>query len=275
MHESTDQVLAEDEYLLHNSEDRTGRCTRTACRWPLIAMLLASNLVFALGWGATLLHLANGSEHRADAIVLHPPSGLNAAQVIAQMPELPKRPVQLHWYTAYSSPNDTETDILWNNISTAHGHIAVNHNTATAQDWLPSMPVPGSEDKGLYLLESYHQLHCLKIVRKLFFESQAGIPLSYPVQHVRHCFDAFRQFIMCHADNTPLYTLGKHTSGDGQWHMCNDWNALRDYATERSACFRDRSGKETLREQFGNCDDGLDGLLVDAPALDLSDVVPV
>jgi hypothetical protein len=50
-----------------------------------------------------------------------------------------------------------------------------------------------------------------------------------------------------------LYTLGRHTSGDGQWHMCKDWSAMREYATERSACFRDRVGNETLREQFGEC----------------------
>lgn len=66
---------------------------------------------------------------------------------------------------------------------------------------------------------------------------------------------------MCHADNTPLYTLGQHTSGDGQWHMCNDWGALRDYATGHTACFQDRVGNETLREQFGRCDGGEDGLL--------------
>lgn len=65
---------------------------------------------------------------------------------------------------------------------------------------------------------------------------------------------------MCHADNTPLYTLGEHTSGDGQVHMCKDWSALRDYATENSACFKDRTGTETLREQFGHCDGGIDGL---------------
>jgi hypothetical protein len=65
---------------------------------------------------------------------------------------------------------------------------------------------------------------------------------------------------MCHADNTPLYTLGDHTSGSGQVHMCNDWTALRDYATENSACFKDRVGDETASEQFGHCDDGTDGL---------------
>jgi hypothetical protein len=119
----------------------------------------------------------------------------------------------------------------------------------------------------------------------MLLQSIDNAPLSKPASHALHCFDYFRQvsrlqhhvptfaalefgltqssrsqFIMCHADNTPLYTLGDHTSGSGQVHMCNDWTALRDYATENSACFKDRVGNETTREQFGHCDDGTDGL---------------
>jgi hypothetical protein len=48
-----------------------------------------------------------------------------------------------------------------------------------------------------------------------------------------------RQYIMCKADNTPLYVFGDDTAGDEQYRKCNDWNALRDYATENSACYRD------------------------------------
>lgn len=245
------------------------RCRASESKWTIIAVLVALNLAFGLGWAATVLSVARNVSQQA---VQQPDT---ATTEIADMPMLPKRAVQFHWYTAYSSPNDTETDVLWNNINTAHGHIARDHAVAAQQKWLPSMSVPGNERKGLYLLEGYHQLHCLKIVRRSFFESQAGVALSYPVQHVRHCFDAFRQFIVCHADNTPLYTLGQHTSGDGQWHMCNDWSALREYATKESACFRDRAGNETLLEQFGNCDEGGDGLLIDTEALDLSSVMPV
>ncbi|EME83135.1 uncharacterized protein MYCFIDRAFT_46958 [Pseudocercospora fijiensis CIRAD86] len=178
----------------------------------------------------------------------------------ALVPDLPRKPVIFHWNTPYSSMNDTEGDFLWDAINTAHGHIAVDHAFAKNNHWPASMSLPDDSDKGLYLLESYHQLHCLKIVRRVFLESLEGKPLSWPVQHARHCFDYFRQFIMCHADITPLYTQGKHKSGDGQVHMCRDWSALRDYATEHSACFRDRVGQETLGQQFGHCDDGNDGL---------------
>lgn len=205
--------------------------------------------------------------------------------------------MQFHWNTPYSSPNDTEADPLWDAISPAHGHIAVDHNWAEQHNWRTSMSVPGTNgSKGLYLLESYHQLHCLvsipgqtppraghsltraqKIVRETLLQLARGATPRYPVQHARHCMDYFRQvlplvslvlssshpiyqFVMCHADNTPLYTIGDHTAGDGQTHVCKDWDALRNYATENSACFRDRVAFETLEEQFGHCDDGTDGL---------------
>jgi len=289
----------------------TRNATNTSSKSGLIiAMLLASNILLACGWAATVLqsarhHRSTGQQHHQSLVsgssttTLLPSHQQQQQQqqrqqkemeeeqeinnAIAIQPTLPSKPVQFHWYTGYSSPNRSVSDTLWDNINTAYGHVGLDHTLAAQQHWPYSMPIPGNETKGLYLLESYHQLHCLKIVRKLFFELQdqnqdgndqrKETKLSYPVQHARHCFDAFRQFIMCHADNTPLYTLGRHTSGDGQWHMCKDWSALRRYAHEKSACFRDRTGNETLREQFGHCgngDDDDDGLLLDPEVLDLT-----
>ena len=68
------------------------------------------------------------------------------------------------------------------------------------------------------------------------------------------------QSVMCNADNTPLYTFGDKTAGDGQLHHCRDWNELRDFATAHTACYRDSVGDIPLGEHFGYCDDGFDGL---------------
>lgn len=78
------------------------------------------------------------------------------------MPPLPKKAVQFSWYTPYNNvDNQTASNELWDKISSSHGLIAVDHQSAKEKQWLESMPVPGDEGKGLYLLESYHQLHCL------------------------------------------------------------------------------------------------------------------
>ena len=80
----------------------------------------------------------------------------------AIVPPLPKKAVRFSWYTPYNNvENQTASNELWDKISSSHGLIALDHQSAKEKQWLESMPVPGDEGKGLYLLESYHQLHCL------------------------------------------------------------------------------------------------------------------
>lgn len=84
------------------------------------------------------------------------------AEPPAIVPPLPKKAVQFSWYTPYNNvENQTASNELWDKISSSHGLIALDHQSAKEKQWLESMPVPGDEGKGLYLLESYHQLHCL------------------------------------------------------------------------------------------------------------------
>lgn len=69
------------------------------------------------------------------------------------------------------------------------------------------------------------------------------------------------QSVVCNADNTPLYTFGDKTAGNGQLHQCRDWSQLRDYATENTACYRDIIEDVPLGDHFGFCDDGDDGIV--------------
>ena len=57
--------------------------------------------------------------------------------------------------------------------------------------------------------------------------------------HEMHCFDAIRQYIMCNIDDTLLYTTGHRDAGVGQSKKCHDWDALRDWAEERTANYFD------------------------------------
>jgi len=67
--------------------------------------------------------------------------------------------------------------------------------------------------------------------------------------------------VVCNADNTPLYTFGDFTAGDGQLHQCRDWNELREYATKHTACYRDTVEEVPLGDHFGFCDTGDDGVI--------------
>lgn len=66
---------------------------------------------------------------------------------------------------------------------------------------------------------------------------------------------------MCNADDTPLYTFNRGIAGDGQSRKCRDWNLLRAWATEHTACYLDNEDKEG--GQFFHCDNGHDGLIVE------------
>jgi len=72
---------------------------------------------------------------------------------------------------------------------------------------------------------------------------------------------------MCNADDTPRYTGGVNQqasaeepiSGAGQMRLCKDWNKLREWATEHSACYKsinldDPEFPSTERYKF--CPDG-------------------
>lgn len=88
-----------------------------------------------------------------------------------------------------------------------------------------------------------------------------GTVAQWPMEHDMHCFDALRQHIMCMADDTLLYTAGHHDSGVNQTRMCSDWDALRRWATERTACYYDYEAPEG-ETRWGKCDGGKDGLPV-------------
>ena len=72
---------------------------------------------------------------------------------------------------------------------------------------------------------------------------------------------------MCWASDTLLYTTGHNDAGVNQTRLCRDWDALRDWATERTACYHDYEmqkdedpGKEGWGMRLGKCDGGNDGL---------------
>ncbi|KAF2162477.1 hypothetical protein M409DRAFT_27102 [Zasmidium cellare ATCC 36951] len=178
---------------------------------------------------------------------------------------LPTKFTRFNWWTEYSDKNFTETDALWDDINPAHGFIAVDREWATAQHWPKSMHLPSDSTKNVYLLEAYHLMHCITVIRKTFWQAVHHQDYTFNPPHAGHCIDMMRQYIICKADNTPLYTFGDDSAGDEQVRKCQSWDALRDFATENSACYRDTppdvdSNTFPLGAHFGYCDSGYDGV---------------
>lgn len=73
-----------------------------------------------------------------------------------------------------------------------------------------------------------------------------------------HCFDALRQYIMCNIDDTLLSTTGHRDLGHGNMKKCHDWDALRDWAEERTANYFDVEPEFGIRHNnFYHKGDGL------------------
>ncbi|KAF5511011.1 Cyclochlorotine biosynthesis protein O [Colletotrichum siamense] len=109
------------------------------------------------------------------------------------------------------------------------------------EDHLMHVP-PEVGDGYVGLLEVYHQLHCLNIVR-MYTWWQAGKYDEPPVglsndplknrMHVDHCLDALRIALMCWGDVTPLLVrLGGPAGARADFethHKCRDFNAIENW----------------------------------------------
>lgn len=59
------------------------------------------------------------------------------------------------------SENETEAAQAWDKIEAGHGLVAVDPEWATAHDWPPTMRHPKDSSKVVYVIEAYHEIHCL------------------------------------------------------------------------------------------------------------------
>ncbi|KAK2742663.1 hypothetical protein FQN55_007782 [Onygenales sp. PD_40] len=220
-----------------------------------------------------LLLLTNVTTFIALFLTKHLSSNIDAVDPVytpdswARIDTLPTKFTRINWWTEYSDKNFTETDAAWDAINPAHGFIAMDRQWAKERHWPDSMHLPSDDSKNVYLLEAYHLIHCVTIIRKTFWEAiHRADHYTFNPPHAGHCIDMMRQYIMCKADNHPLYIFGDDTAGDEQYRKCNSWESLRQFATDHSACYRDTPldvDPETfpLGAHFGYCDGGYDGLV--------------
>ncbi|KAH7082305.1 hypothetical protein FB567DRAFT_581692 [Paraphoma chrysanthemicola] len=127
-------------------------------------------------------------------------------------------------------------DNAWNAIIPDHGIVALDRAWAEERGLMRSMYLPSNPQKVMYVLEAYHQLHCLTTTRRAFFDLMNHRPLERDMHHYDHCFDAMLQTITCTPSTNLMFTFGHRDVNQTQKRQCRDWNALRDWATAHSAC---------------------------------------
>ena len=70
-------------------------------------------------------------------------------------------PIPIERSTPYSSHNLTEVRSLWEDISIDNGMVALPDSFVQEKGLPEAQRFPWDEDKGLYFLNGYHNLHCL------------------------------------------------------------------------------------------------------------------
>ncbi|KAL2818341.1 hypothetical protein BJX63DRAFT_384025 [Aspergillus granulosus] len=147
-----------------------------------------------------------------------------------------------HTYTEYSEVNQSVSDTAWQRFTT-NGFVAIPHRQAAEAGLPHAEDFPDDPSKGVYVLEGFHQLHCVIYLRETIQRLMGGENLDANkdhdrLVHINHCYDALRQSIQCRADDIPLYIpYRSKRTGDGQLRRCRDWNALTAWAKRHSACW--------------------------------------
>ncbi|KAI1813601.1 hypothetical protein GGS20DRAFT_472733 [Poronia punctata] len=181
-------------------------------------------------------------------------------------------PTEILAHTDYDSVNRTIQDAAWGQVEVEpwNGFVALEEEYAMTKNLPHSQRWPWDLSKGVYILSSSHELHCVHVLRELVNEDHDGIPESerkwhYP--HVMHCLNVLRDSVMCNADDTPLYIGRLHgnvhekspRAGTGTVKMCRDWDRLLTWSRENSACYRpvgwEKEGFSEI-ERYKHCPDG-------------------
>ncbi|MCJ1308626.1 hypothetical protein MMC25_002279 [Agyrium rufum] len=127
------------------------------------------------------------------------------------------------------------------------GIIALDDSYAKSMGLPRSQRFPWDKSKGIYVLNAYHNLHCVKTIRDSIDQYRTSQPQSVAYSHVQHCLLVLRSEIMCNADDTPRYSgyQPEQSSGLGQVRMCRSWDALEAWAKhpDRSGCWKHVPGE--------------------------------
>jgi len=140
----------------------------------------------------------------------------------------------------YFDEDEAVSDEAWESMNIDAGAVALTDEYVSKMGLPTSQRFPWDDTKGIYNLNAYHSLHCLKMLRTSLRESQQGREQSTPFEHQLHCVDALRQEVICNADDTPRYTGFQplKSSGLGQFRQCRNWKDLEAWAAENTACWR-------------------------------------
>jgi len=150
--------------------------------------------------------------------------------------------LQVEWQqkSIYTDTNLTARDHVWDEINHDIGIVAVPKTWVVEKGLPMGSTFPWNESKALYVINAYHQLHCLKLIYRTFMDYREGRPPHETQHHIIHCLDQIYADIRCTADDTLRVTAPNRfsTTAVGQVRSCRNWDALEQWARDNAGCFR-------------------------------------
>ncbi|KAF2186000.1 hypothetical protein K469DRAFT_726441 [Zopfia rhizophila CBS 207.26] len=136
--------------------------------------------------------------------------------------------------TAYMLPPSDEVDAAWDALYNFNMQVIPASSAKKLQN--ETSAIPGDEDHHIVMLDVFHQLHCLNMIRKaLAPDYYHGWKINY--EHSIHCIDSLRQSLMCSVDITPIPFMWHEELGMLQHegrilHTCRDFELVRQWALD-------------------------------------------
>ncbi|KAI9703049.1 MAG: hypothetical protein M1820_006040 [Bogoriella megaspora] len=163
---------------------------------------------------------------------------------VSEYAQVPVKHIAWEFNSLYGSAgadeaSEKEADRMWE-AYTASGVIALEKSQAEAWQLPAAQDFPWNKDYSLYVISGMRNLHCLKRMRRSVVLAHRNEPQMDDYDQLLHCFDMVRQDILCHADDTPMYTSDINSQldgGEGQTRFCRDWGILEQWYQDNTACF--------------------------------------
>ncbi|KAK5172793.1 uncharacterized protein LTR77_002913 [Saxophila tyrrhenica] len=207
--------------------------------WSLQWLRLASEIVLvALVFLLSLKIMMDGSTPRAG----RPPGPNDPKQDLGYSDKVFMNESKYANEGAFLSEDKLkETLASWVPLSSkGRGYVEIPKDERDTLDGPPYLmnPLMRPNKKEIYMVSGFHQLHCLSTIMASYARLRFGKDESEMGFHIAHCFDYLREGILCAGDatlegnNTAKYPGVKIPWGTS--HRCANWDALREWADERT-----------------------------------------
>jgi len=142
--------------------------------------------------------------------------------------------------------NETARDELWEAINVDRSAVVLDQEEAESWGLEATDIFAWDSSKRVYLVNGYHQLHCLKSLYFAVTDDYKDNPRSQNYEHLFHCLDALRKDVICHADDELLFVFEtddpanfRPRVGEGHIRQCRNFSKLEEWALapERNACY--------------------------------------